>query len=85
MRKKIESWITVCDFCDRTAGEYKCDICGKDLCRIHAMKLFNQEHAPIIGGYTMWGPTNKVLINHFCPNHLHPDLVRHLDSKVKNE
>lgn len=85
MKKKVETWITVCDFCDRTAGEYKCAICGKDLCKIHTFELSNKEHAENTLSY-IWGPRQyKTLIKCFCPNHLHEDLVQSLASRVKKE
>ena len=78
---KEEVWIERCDFCKENK-KYTCAICGLDLCSEHALILRMEKYTR--GDYCWIGYdyTTK-LVEHFCPNHLSPELREAYNKKLK--
>ena len=79
VKVKEEVWVERCDFCKEKKA-YTCTLCGLDICSEHAYILRMEKYTSDDYCWIGMDSTTK-LIDHFCPNHLSPEL-RGLTSKV---
>jgi hypothetical protein len=57
----VEKTLKVCDYCENpTMADYKCDMCGKDICHIHAKSIY----------IDFYNPMNRTSEYNFKPNTL---------------
>ena len=79
MKVQREIWVEICDFCNEDKA-HVCELCGKDICSKHALRL-ETAYTPSNGGMVVF--SGYKIAGYFCPSHLSEELMKLLDERLK--